>query len=178
MDAGRVQQVAAQNGLQWVNIQGLRRVIVRGDAVRAAGNREVLSYARDINPGDIVQPSDLVWGKAVGAPADAAREPETVIGKAARRPLRQGQAATLHDVSSPMLIKKDDVVSVTFEEDGVRLVLQAKAMASAAEGEGLPLMNTNSKKLIQATATGPDEAVVGPPADRLRAAGQQFASIR
>jgi flagella basal body P-ring formation protein FlgA len=178
LDAARVQQVARANGLDWANEQGVRRIIVRSAAAQMAGNRDVLTYARNINAGDIVQPEDLVWGKALGAPVDAPRNPEAVIGKAARRPLSAGGAVALRDITTPLVIKKDDVVSVAFEEEGVRLVLQAKAMGGAAMGDSVSLMNPGSKKIIQATAIGPDEAVVGPSADRLKAAGQQFASLR
>jgi flagella basal body P-ring formation protein FlgA len=54
-------------------------------------------------------------------------------------------------------------------------------MADAAAGEPVSIQNLDSKKVIQAIAAGPDEAVVGPEADAIRAAGQvnrsQFAAL-
>ena len=63
------------------------------------------------------------------------------------------------------MIKKDDVVSVTYQAGGIKLVLQAKAVRGAALGETLDVVNPASKKVIQAVATGADEAVLGLGAD-------------
>jgi flagella basal body P-ring formation protein FlgA len=180
LDAGRLQMVARANGLDWSNPQGLRRVIARAGAGSAAGpaagNRTVLLYARSLAAGEIVQPEDLVWGKAAGAPADAPRDADAVIGKAAKRPLREGAAAAMRDVSAPQVIKSGDVIAVAFESDGIRLVLQARAMGAAAAGEPLNVMNPSSRKVIQVVAVGPGEAAVGPAAETARS--QQFASLR
>jgi flagella basal body P-ring formation protein FlgA len=105
-----------------------------------------------------------------------------VIGQAARRPLRAGAAVALHDVSPPQVIKRDDMISVAFQADGLKLVLQAKALSAAAVGDVFMAVNPGSKKEIQVVATGPGQAAVGPEADRLRAnlrANPQFlASLR
>jgi flagella basal body P-ring formation protein FlgA len=78
-----------------------------------------------------------------------------------------------------MVIKRDDVISVTYEADGISVTLQAKAMQAAAVGDAFNVMNPASKKIIQAVATGPGEAVVGPRADLARAASPtQFAALR
>ena len=177
LDAGRVQMVARANGLDWANPQGLRRIVARADGggpTAVAGNRSVLMYARSLNAGEIVQAEDLVWGKAVGAPSDAPRDADAVIGKAAKRPLREGAAAAMRDVSAPQVIKQGEVISVAYEADGIRLVLQARAMTGAALGDTLNVMNPASKKVVQAIAIGPGEAVVGPAAEFARS--QQFAS--
>jgi flagellar basal body P-ring formation protein FlgA len=183
LDAGRVQSLARQNGLEWANAAGVRRIIARAEAAPASAgatraNAQVLAYARPINAGEIIAPEDLVWAKAVGAPADAPADADSVIGKAAKRPLRMGAPVALRDISAPAVIKKDEVIAVAFEDGGVRLVLQAKAMQSAAEGETFNALNTASKKVIQAIATGPGEAVVGPAAADLRQARLSTSQLR
>jgi len=75
-----------------------------------------------------------------------------------------------HDLGLALVIKRDDVVQVTYHDEGISLVLQGKAMADAASGEPIAIENTISKKVIQAVATGPDQAVVGPEAEAIRAA--------
>ena len=92
LDAAAVQGVARRAGLDWANAEGFRRIVVRGApsaAVAAAGvsrtNVEVLTYARSLAAGEIVQPQDLVWAKVAAAPADAPGDAEMVIGLAARR---------------------------------------------------------------------------------------------
>lgn len=174
LDAGAVQIAARRAGLDWANSNGVRRIIVRqgSDGALAGasrGNVEVLAYARSLATGEMVQPEDLVWIKVAASPSDAPRDADDLIGMAVKRPLRQGAAASLRDVSTPQVIKAGDIVAVTYEDDGVALTLQGKAMAAGAVGESLMVQNTASKKIIETVVTGPGSTAVGPQAMRLKA---------
>jgi flagella basal body P-ring formation protein FlgA len=182
LNARAVQLAAARAGLDWANAQGLRTIVVHGApaassaaaagapvAAVARGNRDVLTYARSLSAGEVLQPTDLVWGKAAAAPADAPADPDLVIGLVAKRPLRQGAPVSARDVAGVQVIKPGEAVTVTFDQDGVTLALQGKATGGAAVGEMLNIQNTASKKIIQAIVTGPGQAVVGPAADSLKA---------
>ncbi|MFY8139355.1 MAG: flagellar basal body P-ring formation chaperone FlgA [Caulobacter sp.] len=175
LDAGAVQMMARRAGLDWSNPNGLRRIVVRGGAAASApagrGNVEVLTWARSLNAGEIVQPEDMVWGKAAGAPSDAPRDADAIIGMAARRPLREGASVSLRDVSAQQVIKAGEMVQITWSSGGITLSLQGKAMSPAAVGQTFNVQNTVSKKLIEAVATAPGQAVTGPEALRLKAAG-------
>ncbi|MBV9994760.1 MAG: flagellar basal body P-ring formation protein FlgA [Caulobacteraceae bacterium] len=171
LDAAAVQALARRYGLDWGNPTGLRRIIVRGagaaDAV-AGRNVEILAYARNLAAGEIVQAQDIVWTKAAAQPVDTPHDPDAVIGMAARRPLRQGEAVETRDLSAPIVIKAGDTISVTYADGGVTLTLQARAMANASVGQSLSVLNPVSKKVIEAVAAGPGAAVVGPEALRLK----------
>lgn len=176
LDAAAVQGAARRAGLEWANAEGFRRIVVRGAAIAgpaAAGaaraNVEVLTYARSLSAGEIVQPQDLVWAKVAAAPSDAPGDADAVIGLAARRPLRAGAAVSARDISAPQVIKAGEMITVTYDNDGISLALQAKAMAGAALGDSFAAQNTASKKIIQAVASGPGQALVGPAADQLKA---------
>jgi flagella basal body P-ring formation protein FlgA len=175
LDAGAVQMMARRAGLDWGNPNGLRRIVVRGGAAASApagrGNVEVLTWARSLNAGEIVQPEDMVWGKAAGAPSDAPRDADAIIGMAARRPLREGASVSVRDVSAQQVIKAGEMVQITWSSGGITLSLQGKAMSAAAAGQTFNVQNTVSKKLIEAVATAPGQAVTGPEALRLKAAG-------
>lgn len=184
LDARAVQLAARRAGLEWANAEGLSRIVVQSaEAVAAAqvgssavrGNVEVLTYARSLAAGEIVQPEDLIWGKAAAAPATAPSDAEQVIGLAARRPLRAGASVSTRDVAPPVVIKTGELITVVYENEGISLALQGKAMASASVGDTLTVQNIQSKKVLQAVAVGPGQAVVGPVADQLRAAPTRFA---
>jgi flagella basal body P-ring formation protein FlgA len=85
-------------------------------------------------------------------------------------------------VSNAQVIKRGDLIEVAYHSDGISLTLQANAMASAAVGDTINVMNPSSKKVIQAVAVGPDQAVVGPEAAEIKAASypnlSQFADNR
>jgi len=171
---------ARQYGLDWANVRGVRRIIVRAgagaDTPAGARNVEVLTYARSLATGDVVQPQDLIWARAAAAPAGAPRGVDDVVGMAARHALREGDAVSSRDVAAPMVIKAGDTIEVTYRDGGVTLTLQAKALGNAAAGDSFNVLNTSSKKTIEAVATGPGQAVVGPEAQALKAQRSQFAA--
>ena len=175
LDAGLVQAAARRAGLDWTNPEGRRRLIVASvdkAAPRSTGGktrRAVLAYARNLNAGEIVQASDLVWSDEAVAPGDAVADADAAVGLAARRPLRLGAAAAAHDLGAPRVIKRDDPVQVAFEEDGITLTLTGRALGDAAVGEGVAVMNPASKKPVDAVASGPGRALVGAAAEALRA---------
>ena len=185
LDAAAVQRMARLHGLDWDNTDGIRFIMVRGGrSTEASAPRTVdaLTYARTLRAGEIIQPADLDYAKvaAFAVPPDAPRDAQGVIGMMAARPLRGGAPVAAHDLAAAQVIKRDDIVQVTYSADGVNLVLQAKAMAPASVGQPLSVMNTASNKVIQAVAVGPGQAVVGPDAERLRgesaAPAAQYAS--
>ena len=191
LTAAVVQVAARRAGLSWDNPTGQRRIMVdslgggraapeplptatsarpRVHTAATAPRRsnQALSYARNINAGELLAASDIVWSDEAVAPGDAPSDADAVIGKAAKRPLRAGSAVGLHDLGSPKVIKRDELVQVAFEDDGVSLVLQAKALAEAGVGDTLTLVNVSSKKVLEAVCTGPGKAVVGPAAEALK----------
>lgn len=175
LDALAVQSAARRAGLDWANAEGFRKIVVRAQgssATSARGNVEVLTYARSLTAGEVVQPSDLVWGKAAAAPSDAPADADQVIGMAARRPLRAGGVVSIRDVAAAQVVKLGEVITVTYEDTGISISLQGKAMSGAGVGEMVNVQNLQSKKVLQAFVTGPGQAVVGPAADQLKAANR------
>jgi flagella basal body P-ring formation protein FlgA len=177
LDATVVQQAAARAGLIWINDQGLRRIVIRAGesgagpapvAAKPGAVVQVLAYSRNLEAGEVIQAQDLTWAKTVAAPAGSPRDADQLIGKQAKRPLREGGLASTRDVTGAMVIKKDDMVTVTFEDDGVSVSMQGKAAGSASVGDAVGVLNPSTKKIVQAIASGPDSAVVGPLAERIR----------
>jgi len=181
LDASAVQAAARRAGLDWANAEGLKKIVVHGGPVMAAAvpgapaarsNIEVLTYARSLTAGEIVQPSDLVWAKMAAAPADSPADAEAVIGQAAKRPLRAGAVVQARDVGAAQVIKSGDIVTVSYDADGVSLSMQGKAMGAAGVGETLAVQNPVSKKVVQTVVTGPGQAAVGPGADQMKASNR------
>lgn len=177
LSAVAVQAAARRAGLDWANAGSLRQIVVGGaaptgtaaaTAAATRSNVDVLTWTRNISAGEMIQAQDMVWGKAALAPADAATDPDAMLGMAARRTLRAGATAASHDVSAPQVIKTNDVVSLIFEDGGVSLSLQAKALTSGAVGEQISVQNVTSKKTVQAVVSGPGQALVGPAAEQLK----------
>ncbi|MFZ4066635.1 MAG: flagellar basal body P-ring formation chaperone FlgA [Phenylobacterium sp.] len=186
LDASAVQSLAHRSGLDWGNPDRLRRIIVRaGEAGPAPvtsqaqaparkGGVQVLAYTRSLSAGEEILPEDLAWTRVAVAPANALRDAEGAIGMIARRPLREGAPVAASDMSAPVVIQAGDLVTVVYENGGVFLSLQVKAMSAGAVGEVISLQNLASRKTLQAVVTGPGEAATGPDA----AAGRAPAATR
>ena len=190
-EAGQLQAMASRAGLQWANPQGLRRVVVRNAALAPGGaptaasvtppvahrgaTVEVLTWARNLAAGDVVQPEDVIWSTVQahlaqgGSPSDA----EQVIGLSARRALRAGAVVGARDLVSPRVIARNDMVEVAFIAGGVRLTVTGRATRDAAVGEAVPVLNTTSGRTIDAIASGPGQAMAG--AGARAQASHQFA---
>lgn len=183
LDAAQVQTIARRNGLEWANEAGIRRIIVRagagggaGPAARtpAAAQRgatvEVLTYARSLSTGAVIQPEDIVWTtvQAHQAPADGADDVEAVIGLTARRPLRAGATVRATDLSRPQIIARGDMVDITYEAGGISLTLRGRALEAATAGEAFRVQNIESGRTIEVVATEPGRALAGPAAAAAR----------
>ncbi|GAA0766339.1 flagellar basal body P-ring formation chaperone FlgA [Brevundimonas olei] len=200
LEASQVQIAAHRAGLQWSNPNGLRRIVVReGGAIpaeasarpaaasvgapapvsaRAGVNVEVLTYARSLAAGDVIQPEDVIWASVQShlAPAGAPQDAEAVIGLEAKRALRAGTPVGPRDLASPQVIARNDMVEVAYINDGVELTVTGKATRNASAGEAVPILNVQSNRTIDAVAVAPGRAVAGPAAQIARRNPQQFAA--
>lgn len=193
LEASQVQAVARRNGLEWDNPQGLRRIVVReGGAVaddtsarpaaasvsRPGATVEVLTYARNLATGEVIQPSDIIWSTVQAHQASAAgpQDAEDVIGLSARRPLRAGAAVASRDLVAPQVIARNDMVQVAYVVGGVELSVTGRATRDAAAGEPVPVLNLQSGRTIDAVAVAPGRAVTGPASQTARTHPQQFAA--
>lgn len=175
-EAGQLQALASRAGLQWANPQGLRRVVVRNAAMApgaapaataAVAQRgatvEVLTYARNLAAGDVLQPEDVIWTtvQAHLAQGGSPSDPDMVVGLSARRALRAGAVVGQRDLISPRVIARNDIVEVAYVAGGVTLTVTGRATRDAAVGEPVPILNTTSGRTIDAVASGPGQAMAG-----------------
>ncbi len=192
-EAGQLQALASRSGLQWANPQGLRRVVVRNAAmapgaapgataaaarqsVQRGATAEVLTYARNLAAGDVLQPEDVIWStvQAHLAQGGSPSDPDMVVGLSARRALRAGAVVGARDLVSPRVIARNDMVLVAFIAGGVTLTVTGRATRDAAVGEPIPVLNTTSGRTIDAVASGPGQARAG--AGSRAQASTQFAA--
>lgn len=199
LEASQVQIAARRVGLEWSNPTGLRRIVVREGGALSAGalpaeasarpaaasvsaragtSVEVLTYARSLAAGDVIQPEDVVWASVQShlAPAGGPQDAEAVIGLQAKRALRAGSPVGPRDLASPQVIARNDMVEVAYISDGVELTVTGKATRNASAGEAVPILNVQSNRTIDAVAVAPGRAVAGPAAQIARRNPQQFAA--
>lgn len=122
---------------------------------------EVLVLIRDIARGAIVSADDVEWQAM--KPGWGSRNVlgyDAAVGMEAKRPLKSGQPLQAADVKAPSVIRKGDPVTLIYATKGVKLTVDGVAQADAARGDSLRVLNTYSKRTIDAVASGPGEARV------------------
>ncbi len=112
------------------------RRLALGDVLRAADLRQTRLRADRIRPG-------------------TAESPEQVVGQQLRRPLAEGTAVQTADLAPPNVVAKNALVTMLLEAPGLSLAIQGRALADAAQGGLVQVMNLESRAVVEAQATGP-----------------------
>lgn len=159
-DAPRKSFAAA---LAFTNASGAREYVRLGGSAGAVITLPVL--ARDVATGETIQATDLATldVAAERVNAQTLRETGAIAGLSARRMLRANTPLFAFDVKKQVLIKKGDLVTVTYRVEGIELSTQGQAQADAGEGDAVMILNTRSRRTIEARVTGTGQAVVTAP---------------
>ncbi|MHC3127136.1 flagellar basal body P-ring biosynthesis protein FlgA [Brevundimonas sp. GN22] len=193
LDAGQVQVIARRAGLEWNNPTGLRRIVVRegttaastantqSAAARPGAMVEALTFTRSLAANEPVQPEDVAWTQVQAhlAPANGPQDAADVIGLSPRRAMRAGQVVNTRDLTSPVVIARNDMVEVQYQDSGIELTITGRAQRQAAVGDAVTILNTQSNRTIEAVAVSPGRAIAGPAAQAMRstpARSLQFAA--
>ena len=116
----------------------------------------------DIAQGQLVSASDVAVArrpKAESTPT-ALTTVEQVQGYSARHAIRAGQALRQADVSKPELVGRNDTVTIVYQVPGITLTVIGKAVDPGGLGDGIGVLNVQSKRTVQATIIGPDRVSV------------------
>ncbi|MCC6946276.1 MAG: flagellar basal body P-ring formation protein FlgA [Bradyrhizobiaceae bacterium] len=140
---------------------------LRKNPVRVSGTlvetAEFVVIARPLARGEPVRDSDILLERKPRAeiPSDAVTRVGAVIGQAARRALRAGQTLRPADLMKPDLVGRNEMVTILFAAPGLSLTARGKALAAGAEGDTVTVLNPQSKRVLQATVTGPGLVTAG-----------------
>ncbi|MDP3736672.1 MAG: flagellar basal body P-ring formation chaperone FlgA [Hyphomonadaceae bacterium] len=123
---------------------------------------EILVLVRDIARGQRISDGDLEW---VDAPANrtarnGATDMDAAIGMETKRALKAGQPILKTDLKQASLIKKGQPVKLVYAAPGMRLTVEGQAQNDAGKGEGVRILNSYSKRTVEAVATADGEAHV------------------
>ncbi len=128
----------------------------------ATGEIEVPALAQPLRQGDTITANDIIYipAKSSRLGASAILDAADLIGKTPRRPLQAERPLRTSDVEVPSIIRKGDVVTITWKKDGIILTTRGRAMDNAGENEMLRLSNTATSRIVEARAISSSEAVI------------------
>ena len=104
--------------------------------------RHPLARFREIGPSDVtVERRDLA-----GVPRDACRSVDEVVGKRTRTAVGAGETLARSRIEAPPLVRRGDRVTVTVENDRLRVTTMGEVLENGRAGDRIRVRNLRSRK--------------------------------
>jgi flagella basal body P-ring formation protein FlgA len=117
---------------------------------------EAATLVRSIRAGDVIKASDVVVERRpkseLRGDGIAAAQ---AVGMAAKSQLRSGQALRADDLVRPLIVQRNESVTISYEVPGIMLTVRGKAVEAGALGDMIGVLNVQSNRNVQATVIGP-----------------------
>ncbi len=132
---------------------GNKRFTITGTAIEM---RSVVVPSRTIDRNTTIGRDDVKLTKVPRSQADSrfASSLEDVVGLAARRPLRAGQAINVADVAPPQLVRRGEAVTIIYQVPGLTLTARGQAMESGIDGDMVNVLNGQSRRIVRGSVIG------------------------
>lgn len=121
---------------------------------------DAVTVTHPVERGEILHASDLAVVRRPKSEAGLSTSADAVTGMAARHSLHPGQPLAAADLTKPEIVQRNDTVMIVYEAPGVTLTLRGQAKDAGALGDTIGVINIDSKRLVQATVSGPDQVTV------------------
>ena len=110
--------------------------------------------SRQMMPGEIVTPSDLIDAEfPVRRIGDfAVTDANMLIGKQVRRVLGKGRLVMAQSVMAPVLVERGQRVKIILSDGGLNLIASGRALGEAAQGEQVKVVNLVSNLSVVGVA--------------------------
>lgn len=125
------------------------RVVV----VRRAVERRGVITAADV---------DLQRTEKRRASRAAVTDIDAVVGMAAKRALRPGDAIIAADLEPPRLVGRGDLVTIVYERPGLSLSARGRALGDGTLGDIVTVLNEQSRRTVEGVVDGPGRVRVDP----------------
>lgn len=126
------------------------------DFVKVPVLRYPVMSSNALNGGDIIEitiPKNQMRSDYVTSKAE-------LENMTAKRSLMPNQPISRQDVTPPVMVKRNELVTVTYKSGPIQLTAKARSLGAGTRGDTVTLMNLTSKKSFEAKVTGPQQAEV------------------
>ncbi len=120
---------------------------------------------RPVAPGEVIAARDIETQelRADRVGPDLIVDARELVGKTPRHALRAHEPLRAFDVQAPVIVHRDDLVTIVLETPTLRLSTQGKALEDGGMGATIRITNTKSSRVIDATVTGHNLVAVATP---------------
>jgi flagella basal body P-ring formation protein FlgA len=195
--AGEIRDTLAQRGhdlrqirfvgASFVRIHGASRgsaavTVVPAVALEPSTNQSTAVVAlRALRKGDVIRASDVQLQSVETPSAGAAVNIEDVVGQQVMRATALGSSIATADLQPPVLVQKNEIVTVYARTRGIQVRTSAKALQPGAKGEIIALeslLDRNAQFTARVVGNKEVEILAGPPMVTSPAAPRPQTSVR
>jgi flagella basal body P-ring formation protein FlgA len=136
------------------------RQVAVGGRMYATEALPVLSAT--LNRGDIIGANDVTVAlvRADQVRDGAVTDPYALVGKQARRPIKEGEPILASQLQAPVLVNRGDEVVIFYALKTMNLTAKGKAMDAGGQGDIIRILNTSSNRTLMAKVVQPHQVVV------------------
>ena len=113
-------------------------------AIAAITDASSLVAAEVIRAGDRVSAANAVTDAGAAADAD-----ESLLGREVRRTIYAGQSITTDNTRPPMLVKRNQIVTLKYINGALEITTTGRALGEAGLSESVSVLNPDSRQLVQ-----------------------------
>lgn len=103
---------------------------------------------------------DFIRAPEKNIKANMILRPEDLIGMTPRQIALAGQPVNANEIEAPRIIQRGDAVTMVFNQGGLHLTAQGKALEHGAKGDRIRISNISSSRTILAQVTGEKEVTL------------------
>jgi len=107
---------------------------------------DVVVATRTIRALTIVGAADIAVKP--GEVAGAATQTDEVVGRETRVAIYAGRPIRRSDIGPPAVIRRNDIVPLIFERNGLRIMVDGRSLSRAGAGERVRVMNMSSRNTV------------------------------
>lgn len=129
--------------------------------------RDVAVPAQDIERGDAIDARKLVVVRRPVSQitADMVTADGDLNGMVPRKTLRAGEPIRNQDLAKPILVEKNQLVTVLYASNGLTLSMRGRAQSAGTMGETVRIQNPQSKRIVEGVVSGQAQiTITAPPA--------------
>tara|TARA_R110002072_G_C7600424_1_gene503985 strand:- start:114 stop:521 length:408 start_codon:yes stop_codon:yes gene_type:complete len=112
--------------------------------IAAVTDASSLVAAEVIRAGDRISAANAVTDSGTAADAD-----ESLLGREVRRTIYAGQSITTDNTRAPMLVKRNQIVTLKYINGALEITTTGRALGEAGLSESVSVLNPDSRQLVQ-----------------------------
>lgn len=112
--------------------------------------------SRPVSRGDVIQREDLqvielAYARSISTPTVLVEA--DIVGKAASRSLRVGTPFAPSDLSEPLLVDRQEIITLVYKRGALALTVRARSMDRGALGQAVDVVNLQSNNVVRGVVT-------------------------